>query len=90
MYNQKAYELGSVRSVIRELFEYGKKRAAEMGADKVFDFSLGNPSVAPPAKVAEAIKEFVDTMEPVALHGYTSAQGDYGVRKKIADYINER
>ena len=90
MYNRKAYELGSVRSVIRELFEYGKKRAAEMGADKVFDFSLGNPSVAPPAKVAEAIKEFVDTMEPVALHGYTSAQGDYGVRKAIADYINER
>ena len=90
MYNKKAYGLGSVRSVIRELFEYGKQRAAEYGADKVFDFSLGNPSVPPPAAVEEAIIDFVKSTEPVALHGYTSAQGDQGVRKTVAEYINER
>ena len=48
MYNSKMYELGSKRSVIRELFEFGKKRAAEVGADKVYDFSLGNPDLPPP------------------------------------------
>ena len=90
MYNKKAYGLGSVRSVIRELFEYGKQRAAEYGADKVFDFSLGNPSVPPPTAVEEAIIDFVKSTEPVALHGYTSAQGDQGVRKAVAEYINER
>ena len=90
MYNKKAYELGSVRSVIRELFEYGKKRAAEYGADKVFDFSLGNPSVPPPQEVERAIADFAATSEPVALHGYTSAPGDAAVRKAVADYINER
>ena len=48
MYNEKMYKLGSKRSVIRELFEYGKKRAAEMGKDSVFDYSLGNPNVPAP------------------------------------------
>lgn len=90
MYNKKAYELGSVRSVIRELFEYGKARAAKYGADKVFDFSLGNPSVPPPQEVEQAIVDFVATTEPIALHGYTSAPGDAGVRAAIADYTNER
>lgn len=89
MYNKRAYELGSVRSVIRELFEYGKKRAAEVGADKVYDFSLGNPSVAPPAEVEESIRDLTAAPEPVKLHGYTSAQGDQGVREAIAEYIRE-
>ena len=48
MYNEKMVTLGSKRSVIRELFEYGKKRASEVGADKVYDYSLGNPSVPAP------------------------------------------
>ena len=51
MYNSKMYELGSKRSVIRELFEFGKKRAAEVGADKVYDFSLGNPNYHPSARI---------------------------------------
>ena len=49
IYNKQAYELGSKRSAIRELFEYGKQRAAIVGADKVYDFSLGNPTVPAPA-----------------------------------------
>ena len=90
MYNKKMHHLGSVRSVIRELFEFGKKRAQEVGADKVYDFSLGNPSVPAPACVNEAIKDLVENYPTTALHGYTSAQGDASVRKAIAEYINER
>ena len=90
MYNKKMHHLGSVRSVIRELFEFGKKRAQEVGADKVYDFSLGNPSVPAPACVNEAIKDLVENYPSTALHGYTSAQGDASVRKAIAEYINER
>ena len=82
--------LGSVRSVIRELFEFGKKRAQEVGADKVYDFSLGNPSVPAPKCVNDTIKELVENYPSTLLHGYTSAQGDLSVRKAIADFINER
>lgn len=90
MLNEKNVQLGKVRSSIRELFEYGKKRKAEIGDKNVFDFSLGNPSVPAPAEVSAAIKEIVDTYDPVILHGYTSAQGDYSVRKTLADYTNAR
>lgn len=90
MINQKMEQLGKVRSVIRELFEYGNKRKAEIGADKVFDFSLGNPSVPAPDCVNNAIKELIDTQSPLALHGYTSAQGDASVRKAIADHLNAK
>lgn len=90
MFNQKMQQLGSKRSVIRELFEFGKKRAAEIGADNVFDFSLGNPSVPAPESVKETILDLVENTDSVALHGYTSAQGDAGVRKTIADSIKAR
>ena len=56
MINQKNVELGRKRSSIRELFEYGKKRKAEIGEDKVFDFSIGNPSVPAPEKVTRLKK----------------------------------
>ncbi len=85
--NQRMYALGSKRSVIREIFEFGKKRAAEVGAENVFDFSLGNPSVNPPAIVTETLEDLLKTKDSAALHGYTSAQGDFSVRKAIADYI---
>ncbi|MBR2388451.1 MAG: pyridoxal phosphate-dependent aminotransferase [Clostridia bacterium] len=89
-YNQKMYGLGSKRSIIREIFEYSKSRAAEIGAENVYDFSLGNPSVPAPADVNDTIRELLDTENSVLLHGYTSAQGDANVRKVIADNINER
>ena len=89
-YNQNMFGLGSKRSIIREIFEYSKSRAAEIGAENVYDFSLGNPSVPAPAEVNEAIRELLDTQSSVTLHGYTSAQGDAGVRQAIADRIQAR
>ena len=90
MYNKTMYELGSHRSVIRDLFEFGKKRAAEVGADKVYDFSLGNPNVPAPDGVKEAAERLLAMPDNTVLHGYTSAQGDAEVRKAVADSINER
>lgn len=89
MINQKSVQLGSVRSVIRELFEYGKRRKAQIGEENVFDFSLGNPSVPPPAQVEEALENVLKTRDPVQVHGYTSAQGDASVRSAIAGYISK-
>ena len=89
MINEKMRRLGANRSVIREIFEYGIKRKAEIGKDKVFDFSLGNPSVPAPECVNENIKRLLKEESSVTLHGYTSAQGDAAVRRAIADYINK-
>lgn len=90
MYTESLVNLGKVRSEIREIFEYGNKRKAEIGADNVFDFSIGNPSVPAPKTVDDAIVDLVNNFDSVALHGYTSAQGDAGVRKTIAEYVNGR
>lgn len=89
MVSQRMLQLGTARSVIRELFEYGRQRAAEVGAENVFDFSLGNPSVPAPAAVNETairlLREQGDT-----IHCYTSAPGDTGARQRIADSLNRR
>lgn len=88
MINQKMRELGAKRSVIRELFEYGKKRKSEVGEDNVFDFSLGNPSVPAPKEVNLVLERLLRQEDPVKLHGYTSAEGDLSVRRAIAEYVN--
>ncbi len=85
--NERMYKLGSKRSVIREIFEYGKVLANKIGAENVYDFSLGNPSVEPPACVKETLLELLNTDDQTTLHGYTSAQGDASVRRAVADYI---
>lgn len=90
MLNEKMVSLGSRRSVIREIFEYGKKHKAEIGEENVFDFSLGNPSVPAPAAVTAALERIIKETDPVRLHGYTSAQGDMAVRAKIAGSIEKR
>lgn len=90
MYTESLVKLGKVRSEIREIFEYGNKRKAEIGADKVFDFSIGNPSVPAPRSVDDAIVDLVENYDSVALHGYTSAQGDALVRKTISDNVNKK
>lgn len=87
--NQRMYGLGSKRSVIREIFEFGRQRAQEVGAENVFDFSLGNPSVEPPRQVEEVLVQLISESSPTALHGYTSAQGDLSVRRAISDYVQK-
>ena len=86
--SESMYELGSKRSAIRELFEYGKKRAAIVGAENVYDFSLGNPTVPAPDCVNKTIRELTQSLDSISLHGYTSAQGDLETRQAIADYLN--
>ncbi len=81
--------LGEHRSEIRELFEYGNRRKAEIGADKVFDFSIGNPSIPTPPSVTAALQELL-AGDPLKLHGYTSAPGAPNVRQSIADDLNRR
>ena len=87
MINEKMAGLGKKRSVIREIFEYAKLRCAEIGAENVFDFSIGNPSVPTPKKVTDTMERLIKEKDPVALHGYTSAQGDFCVRGAIAEHI---
>lgn len=82
--------LGSKRSIIREIFEYSKTMASEIGKENVFDFSLGNPSVPAPKEVNESICELLSSMDSVSLHGYTSAQGAFNVRNAIAESIKKR
>lgn len=86
MISEKMAELGRKSSVIREIFEYAKKRRAEIGDENVFDFSIGNPSIPAPPEVGEAISRLA-AGDPVALHGYTSAPGDLGTRQAIAEHI---
>lgn len=86
--NESMYQLGSVRSAIRELFEYGKKRAEIVGRENVYDFSIGNPSIPAPQIVNDTIKELVTNYDSVELHGYTSAQGDAKTRAAIAEFLN--
>ena len=89
MINEKMYKLGAARSEIRELFEYGKMRKAQIGEDNVHDFSLGNPSVPCPPEVSEAMAKLIETSNPIELHGYTSAQGDLVTREAIAKSVSE-
>ena len=88
IYNKQAYELGSKRSAIRELFEYGKQRAAIVGAENIYDFSLGNPTVPAPDCVDETIRRLTEELDCIKLHGYTSAQGDIETRTAIANFLN--
>ena len=90
MYNEKSYALGANRSVIRDLFEYGRQRAAIVGAENVYDYSLGNPSIPAPDYVNQAIRDILTDTDSLAIHGYTTAVGDVATRKAIADDLNAR
>lgn len=77
-------------SVTRAMFEEGKKMAAKYGAENVYDFSLGNPSVEPPKQVKEAIIDVLENDSPNFVHGYMNNSGYEEVREKIAQSINKR
>ena len=88
MLNKKMMALGSSRSVIRELFEYGKTLKENIGEENVFDFTLGNPYVPCPGEVNEYMIEAIKNDKSV--HAYTSAQGDLLARRAICDYNYNR
>ena len=89
MVSQKMLELGRHRSVIRDIFEYGIRRKAQIGPENVFDFSLGNPSVPAPPVVTETLRDLLAETPAEVLHAYTSAAGDPAVREAIAAYIRD-
>ena len=90
MVSETMYELGTKKSTLRTIFEFGRKRAAEVGEENIFDFSLGNPNVPTPEFVKQAAIDILREMEPSAVHGYTVAPGNPEVRETLAGSINER
>ena len=88
--NKEMLNLGSNRSIIRELFEFSKQRKQEIGEDNVYDFTLGNPSVKPNPKFNETLIKIINEGNDSYTHGYTSAAGDNLTRKNIADDLNKR
>ena len=90
MVSEKMYELGSRKSTIRTIFEFGRKRAAEVGEENIFDFSLGNPNIPTPDFIKKTAINILEEMDPSAIHGYTIAPGNPEVRESIAKSINKR
>ena len=90
MFNKTAYGLGSVRSYIREVFEYGRQQAKIVGEENVFDYSLCNPSIPSPEKVNETIINILNTESSIKVHGYTSGPGDDSIREAVAKNLTER
>lgn len=87
MLPQDSLKFGKAGNLIREIAGYAAARAAEIGAENVFNFSIGNPNVAAPEVVAQTLHQLLDTMPSVDLHAYTAAPGIYAVRQAIADYL---
>lgn len=88
MISQKMQQFVQNSSVIRAMFEEGKKLSAQYGAENVFDFSIGNPSIEPPAAVNRAVMEILTQEQPLAVHGYMNNSGYEEVRAAIAEHLN--
>ena len=87
--NQKSHAYGASKSSIREIAAYGAARKAQIGAENVFDFSLGNPSVPAPDCVRASIEASI-ALPPAQVHGYTPASGLPWVRERLADSLCRR
>lgn len=90
MVNQYTYGLGTAKSCIRDLFDFGLQRAAIVGKENVFDFSIGNPSIPAPASVNEAAIDIIQKEDSLLVHGYSSAPGFMDAREAIAKELAER
>ncbi len=90
MLSKEMVRVGSRQSCIRELFEYGLAQAKKIGADNVFDYSLGNPSIPAPPEVNAAIEELIRHEDSRSIHGYTPARGDEETRAAVAADLNAR
>ena len=90
MVSEEMYVLGTKKSTIRTIFEFGQKRAAEVGAENVFDFSLGNPNVPAPDFIRDAAVDILMHGDPTEVHGYTIAPGKPAVREVLAADLKRR
>jgi aspartate aminotransferase len=90
MINQQALALGTKRNTIMELADYGRRRAAIIGKENVFDFSIGNPSVPAPAQVNETILDILQNTDSLEVHSYTSTMGSVPARSAVAADLNAR
>lgn len=90
MISKKMYELGSKKSTIRSIFEYGRARAKVVGEENIYDFSLGNPNVPTPKFITETMIDILQNEDPCSIHGYTVAQGDPESRELLAKSLNKR
>lgn len=90
MISEKMSVLVKNSSVIRAMFEEGKRLASIHGAENVFDFSLGNPSVEPPKEIKKALLEVIEKENPTLVHGYMNNSGYEDVRENVAESINKR
>ena len=90
MVSEKMYELGTKKSTIRTIFEFGQRRIKEVGKENIFDFSLGNPNVPAPDFIKQAILEILEQVPSVDVHGYTVASGNPNARDELAESINNR
>lgn len=83
-------EMTGKESVIRQFFDFARGRAAELGPDSVFNFSIGNPSVPAPESLTKALIDIVENGDPVKIHGYSPTLGQDSTKKAIADSLNRR
>ncbi len=90
MIAEKMQNMVKNNSVIREMFEEGKKLAELYGGENVFDFSLGNPSIPAPEKLKESIKKIIEEEDPLKVHGYMNNAGFEDVREAISNSINRK
>ena len=90
MLPKRILDYGKSGNVIREISEYGKQRAREIGPENHYAFSTGNPSVPCPEQVTQTLISLLQTVPAKKLHAYTAAPGDPGVRQAVADYLNGR
>ena len=90
MVSKEMYELGSKKSTIRTIFEYGKERAKVVGEENIYDFSLGNPNVPTPKPITDTMIDILKNEDPCSIHGYTVAPGDPEVRETLSKSINKR
>ena len=88
MIPSEVYALGASGNPIREIADYAMRRAEEVGAENVYDFSIGSPSIAPPAAVQETAQRLMKEMSPTQLHAYSPDQGLPEVRRAVAEYLN--
>jgi aspartate aminotransferase len=90
MVSQEMHKLGTKKSTIRTIFEYGRMRASIVGEENIYDFSLGNPNVPTPKFITDELINILKNEDPCSIHGYTVAPGDPEARELLAKSINRK